>query len=136
MRYMVHASLVDDLNQGWIWANNIDLSPRSTVKIINLKNNIKVYCECLEIDNNYLRKYNVDPRISIDNNIPSITINSWYRSKLGNLDTKTIYELEIWEANESYYKLFASNSHPQVIVRLATKLAVLSVFLGILGLFI
>lgn len=61
MEYRVLAAIRDDLNQGWVWVTNSGLDSRSVVKITNKKNGKSVYCECLEIDDNYLLNYNNPP---------------------------------------------------------------------------
>ncbi len=133
MEYKVLASFRDELNQGWVWANQINLEPRSIVKIINLKNKKVIYCECLEIDNNYVSAYNHKPRAHINENEKTITMNQWYRKRLGGIKTKHTYDLEIWEANGWYGSFRANIGHPQIIVRMATWLAIISVCLGVLS---
>jgi len=130
MEYKVLAALRGELNQGWVWATNSGLEPRSIVKITNLKNNKSIYCECLEIEKNYRFTYNNPPREKIKENEATITISAWYRKKLGGIKTKNIHELEIRAENGMCGKLQANLQHPQVIVRMATKLAILSVGLG------
>lgn len=133
MGYRVLASLRDELNQGWVWATNSGLDSRSIVKITNKKNNKFIYCECLEIDDNYIFAYNISPRESIDKDKPTITINAWYRKRLGGINTKTNHELEIRAANGWLGKLRANQQHPQVVVRMATWLSIVSVALGVLS---
>jgi len=53
MNYWVLAALYDDLNQGWIWITSTGFKPRSIVRIKNTKSKKKIYCECLQIDENY-----------------------------------------------------------------------------------
>lgn len=133
MEYRVLASLRDELNQGWVWVTNCGLDSRSVVKITNKKSQKTIYCECLEIDDNYIFVYNNPPRENIDMNKTTITISAWYRKRLGGINTKTNHELEITAANSLWGKLQANLQHPQVIVRMATWLALLSTGLGILG---
>ena len=133
MKYKVLASLRDELNQGWIWVTNSGLEPRSVVKVTNLKNQKSIFCECLEIEDNYIFTYNKHPRVNINKSEPTITINSWYRKKLGGIETKTIHELEIRAANGLFGRLRANFHHPQVIVRIAIWLSLLSLGLGVLG---
>jgi len=132
--YRVLASLRQDMNEGWVWIKNAGLEPRSIVEIKNMKNRKKIYCECLEIEKKFLKEYNQSPRTTIsdkDNNV--IIMNSWYRKRLGGLKTKQEHELVIREANHFGGKLMSNWGHPQVVVRLATKLAILSVILGIIS---
>lgn len=133
MEYKVLASLRDEMNQGWVWVTNSGLESRSVVKITNSKNNKAIFCECLEIEDNYISAYNNPPRINIDKDEPTITINSWYRKRLGGIATKTTHELEIREANGWYGRLRANIGHPQVVVRMAVWLSLLSLGLGVLG---
>jgi len=133
MEYNVLASLRDELNQGWVWVTNSGLESRSVVKITNSRNNRSIFCECLEIEDNYIFAYNNPPRISINKDEPTITINSWYRKKLGGIETKTIHELEIRSANGWYGRLRANIGHPQVVVRMAVWLSLISLGLGVLG---
>jgi hypothetical protein len=112
---------------------NSGFESRSVVNIKNIKNNLSIYCECLEIDKNYKFVYNNPPRENIEDNRPTITMNGWYRKRLGGLQTKIPHELEIRAANGWYGKLRANLQHPQVVVRLATWLAIISVGLGVLG---
>jgi hypothetical protein len=106
------------------------------VKITNKKNNKQIYCECLEIDENYISVYNNSAREYIDKNKATITINSWYRKKLGGINTKTDHELEIRAANGMLGQLRANLEHPQVVVRMATWLAIISVALGLLSVYL
>lgn len=133
MEYKVLASLRDEMNQGWVWVTNSGLESRSVVKITNQKNKKSVFCECLEIEDNYIAAYNKPPRVSINKNEPIITINSWYRKKLGGIDTKTTHELEIRAANGWCGRLRANIGHPQVVVRMAVWLSLLSLGLGVLS---
>jgi len=133
MQYFVLAALYNDINQGWIWITSTGFKPRSIVKIKNLHNGKNVYCECLQIDENYKTIYNQSPRKSIEDNIHTITMNEWYRKRLGITNTKSYYDLVIKPANCLCGKLVANFQHPQIVVRLATWLALISVILGILS---
>lgn len=135
MEYRVLASLRDDMNQGWVWITKPDIKPRSIMKIKYKNTNKSIYCECLKIDDNYKVVYNKPPREYIQNEA-TITINEWYRKKLGGISTKTNEELEIIFADNFFGKLQANLQHPQVVVRMATHLALISVVLGIVTLII
>jgi hypothetical protein len=52
---------------------------------------------------------------------------------LGGIETKKNHELEISRPNGLWGKFRASTGHPQVVVRLATWLAVISVALGVIS---
>jgi len=128
MNYKVLSALHDELNQGWVWITNPGFESRSVVKITN--SDKASYCECLEIDDNYISIYNKPPRVNIDRNQPTLTINDWYRKKLGSITTKTVHELEVKAANGWWGKLRAILQHPQIVVRMAMWLAIISVTLG------
>jgi hypothetical protein len=133
MEYRVLASLRDELNQGWVWVTSSGIDSRSVVKITNKQTKKIIYCECLEIDDNYTFVYNNSPRENIDKNKATMTISAWYRENLGGIKTKTNQELEIRVANGWLGKLRANLQHPQVVVRMAVWLAIISVGLGVLG---
>ena len=66
-----------------------------------------------------------------------LVINQWYRYKLGKIDTKEVYKLNISIENNWLGKILACLDHPQVIVRIATILGIISVIetclFGIIG---
>ncbi len=131
--YKVLASTRTDMNEGWVWLSNHGYAPRSIIKIKNNSNGAVVYCEALEIDDNFSKEYNQPPRLNIDPTEKTIIINGWYRKHLGGIATKESHDLEVWEENRLWGRFRASIGHPQVVVRLATWLGVISVALGILG---
>ena len=133
MEYKIFAALENDISQGIIWGNDEKFRNRTIVKIKNSCN--VVYCEYLYIDENFLKKYNDSKNTKKINNEPSLVINGWYRSKL-DIKTKTKYSLEIKCANDPYGSLRASLHHPQVSVRLGTWLGIISVILGLVGVYI
>lgn len=131
--YKVLASTRTDMNEGWVWLSNQGFAPRSIIKIKNKSNGAVVYCEALEIDENFAQEYNQAPRLNIDQSEKTIVMNAWYRNRLGGIETKKSHDLTISEANGFWGRFRASTGHPQVVVRLATWLGVISVALGIVG---
>ncbi len=131
--YRVLAALRSELNEGWVWLTDAGFEPRSIVKITNRKNYKTIYCECLSIDNNFQFEYNKRPRISIKKNEKTIVMNEWYRKRLGGIKTQERHDLQIVSANFLWGKFRACIGHPQVVVRLATWLALTSVVLGGFG---
>lgn len=131
--YKVLAATREDMNEGWVWLSQHDFAPRSIVKIRSKVNNKVVYCEALEMDGNFINDYNKSPRVSISQNGNTIVMNGWYRIRLGGIETKQNHDLVVSGSNGLWGKFRASTGHPQVVVRLATWLAVISVGLGILG---
>ena len=131
--YRVLAALTRDMNEGWVWLSNAGLESRSIVTIKNKANNKMIYCECLEIDENFTREYNASRTNSIKANENVIVMNEWYRKQLGGIVTNREHDLEIRSADNFYGKIRANTGHPQVVVRLATCLALLSLALGLIS---
>lgn len=129
----VFASLHSDAQQGWVWLDQPDLEPRSIVRIRNRASGESVFCEALQIDTNFLKTYNQAPRCSICDTRSAIVMNSWYRAKLGQLRTRSEADLHVEPAPHWLSKFKACTHHPQVIVRVAAWLGLISVLLGFIG---
>jgi hypothetical protein len=99
----------------------------------NRGNGKVIYCEALQIDDNFRNEYNQLPRTSIPSTMPVAVMNAWYRHRLGDLETKKDHDLAITVSQTLCAKLRACFDHPQTIVRVAVWLACLSVGLGLLG---
>jgi hypothetical protein len=122
-----------DMNEGWVWLHPADFEPRSIVRITNKTNQKSIYCECLVIDDNFRQDYSQPPRVTINPDEHTVVINAWYRKRLGNVETKKEHDFDVVQANGWWGKLRANTGHPQVVVRLATWLGIISVALGMLG---
>ena len=129
----VYAALSDDVGEGFVWLAKPELEQRCVVKITNLANRRAVYCEALQFEKNFLNRYNQPPRFTITNEGSSIVMGSWYRSRLGGLETQKDYALEIVATSSWLAKLRMCVGHPQLIVRVAAWLGVISVALGGIG---
>ena len=137
MNYKVYASLKEDINSGWCWISTPHLPPRSLIRIKRVGSNKKTYCEALHIDQNFLEDYNGRPhtkKIKLSNQINMIVINEWYRSRHGNLEPQSEYDLEILRRDTYWARFRACCHHPQIVVRVATWLALLGIRLGLIGL--
>lgn len=134
MKYKIFAALQEDINTGWVWIGKSKVQQRAVVKIVNKENGKKIYCEALSLDENFKKKYNNEPRIPIKKLDNSIVINEWYRKRLGNIKTQLDYDLEIEEIDNLCGKVCATLQHPQVVVRIAVTLGIISVILGFFGL--
>ena len=130
----LYAAREDDAHQGWVWLHDSALSPRSVVKISNPQGSKAVYCEALQIDDNFLKQYNQLPRISIAQPSQALVIGAWYRAALGGLQPQTDVPLQVSACNSWWGKFRACIGHPQVVVRLASWLGVLGLALGVIGL--
>jgi hypothetical protein len=101
-----------------------------------LKENGKsIYCETLQLETNFLRVYKSCQTYEIKDPLSAIVINAWFREGLGIEATQCELPLQI---EPCYYSPFAKfkacTGHPQIVVRLATWLGLISVILGLLGL--
>jgi hypothetical protein len=135
--YRVLVALRQDMNEGWVWLSDGEFNePRSIIRITNKENGKRIFCECLQIDDNFLKEYNQPHRISIKKDDNVIVMNEWYRRQLGGIEPKATHNLEICAANNFWGRFMASVGHPQVVVRLATWLALISVALGFIGVFL
>ncbi|HEY1205180.1 MAG: hypothetical protein ABSH46_18680 [Bryobacteraceae bacterium] len=146
-QYKLYAALHEDIAQGFVWLKYPDLPARCIVKLTYNSNGHRraVFCEALQFDKNFLRRYNEQLRCTIKDDesslASSMVINHWYRARLGRpgapLETKREYPLEVkaydrWY-NTWYGKLRACMGHPQIVVRVAVCMALLSAALGSLS---
>lgn len=132
----IYATLLDDVAEGFVWLKKDGIPPRCVVKITNKDNGRSVWCEALQFDTNFLNGYNRSQgTVEIDNPESSMVMSYWYRAKLGSpeapLETQKEYALDVGDANSVLGKLRASISHPQLVVRVAAWLSLLSVLLAI-----
>ncbi len=132
---MIYATQREHVSDGFVWLKESDLPSRCIVRIKNPATRKVVYCEALQIEENFLRGYNKPPRRSIG---PSemdraLVMGRWFRWRLGDLKTKTEYLLQIESCNGWWGKFRACTHHPQVVVRVAVWLGMVSVALGIVS---
>jgi hypothetical protein len=134
--FIVFAAHRDDAHQGWIWLDEPALPVRSIVKITNPASGRHVYCEALQIEANFLRRYNRtgEGRQRIVNSASALVVGKWFRFKLGDLATRSQVSLRVSLANTSVGRFRACVDHPQVIVRIAAWLGFIGVALGLLSL--
>jgi len=144
--YDVHTSLDEDKNEGWVWIRNShlknDLEGKRRIIRITAETKKKVFCEALYADPRYMKKWYVI-WVNDGREIPPPTqnlafISEWHRILLGiEKIWKDPRNLAIDYPENSlrpfWWQLCACLDHPQVVVRLATLLAIIGVGLGILG---
>lgn len=128
------AALHDDAHQGWVWLQNSSLPPRCVVKIKNLENGRSVYCEALQIDQNFIKQYNRPPRLTIKDPSQALVIGAWFRAGLGGINLQTDTSLKVSPCNTWLGRFRACTGHPQVVVRLAAWLGGIGFVLGVVGL--
>ncbi len=99
-----------------------------------------IYTEVRKIDRNFLRRYNQRPRLAIDCQQNTIVVGEWYRTALA-IDGTTrkdnvtgrvaliVEPAKLW----GWRSLRAACHHPDLVVRLGTRLGLLGAWLGVLG---
>ena len=132
IRCKVFTSMWEDSNEGWVWIPpEKAFNSRDYISLKELKNNKEVVVTCRKIDTNFLSRYNHPRRKRIEDVNSAIVINSWYRDKLGELQTGAEYEFEIKKIGKlNPKKLMMLIQHPDNAIKLATWLAFLSILLG------
>ena len=145
--YIARAALRDEANEGWIWVDG--LPSRTIVKVTNRESHCwsirprrSVVCEVREIDENFLDHYNQEPRFPIpkQGRQPTLVLSHWYRAALGGFHTTepdnvrgrvklAIKPMRLW----GWRSIRAACHHPDIVVRLGTRLGVLGTWLGVLG---
>ena len=137
MKLKVFASLSEDINNGWIWVPESLVDERTVVRIKNKKSGKVIFCEALQIGENYLKRYNTNDRTyRIIDKGGSIVMSEWYRKKLGITETQIDIDFDVVKKDNPWSHLRASLHHPQIVVRLATWLSGIGLLLGVIGLFL
>lgn len=141
-KYIIRVALHEEANEGWIWTKGF--RSRTIVRIRNPANKSTVFCQIRRLDENFVEIYNDDPK---KRRIPlidadTIVMSQWFRDALGELKTthpnnKTgLVNLKI-DPYEHYWRwwgsLRAAAHHPDIVVRLGTRLGVIGVWLGLVG---
>ena len=140
--YVIRASLHDEANEGWVWVE--DFPSRSLIRIINQTNDRSVVCKTRKFDKNFLDRYNAEGAGRIEINElkqNTIVMSGWYRDALGGFGTTdkdnetgkvslNLCPLRRWKP---WYQMRAASHHPDIVVRLGTRLGALGVWLGLLG---
>jgi hypothetical protein len=142
--YSVYAALHDESDKGWVWSKRGDILTRTIVLLKNTRARRSVYCEYREMDHNFVNRYNeahksFDPKYSLPTNPKQwenlLVISGWYRDALGRIKSQTTVDLEIVKPSfSSWAALRAACQHPDPGVRVATRLAVIGTWLGLVGL--
>jgi len=138
MKLTIFAAQHEETNNGWVWVAKPHIKSRTLAKLTNSDTTKSVFCESRVLDENFRNLYNDRPHtISIaKKDIESVIVmGDWYRKALGAGDPGSCVNLKITSLNGSDWAgIKAGCQHPDPIVRTATRLGVLSVWLGIGGL--
>lgn len=137
--YKIFAALSDESNVGWIWFGCPPLPTRTIIKVRHPQNRRVVYCESRKIDCNFVTKYNNPPRKNIADSCEALVLSEWYRNALGGFATTGIsgdhVNLDITAAKIPIWKsIRACCHHPDIAVRVGTRLGVLGAWLGLVSL--
>jgi hypothetical protein len=141
-QYVVHSALRDDINEGWVWIRNLrsELDGKRRTIRLTAANGKSIFCEALYADDWYMEKW-IERWKNIRQEPPAADenlafISSWYRRRL-NLETgpQTLtVEYSVDPPRPFWWQFHVCLEHPQVVVLLATLLAVIGLGLGILAL--
>ena len=145
--FSIRAALSDDLKEGWVWVQtpsnrslDSQLEPRRIVKISRRSPRRSVYVEVRKIDRNFRERYNHKPRIQISDQRDTLVIAEWYRDALGIFETTQsdnetgTVRLTVQRCNGRIWpSIRAACHHPDITVRLGTRLGLCGVWLGLVG---
>jgi hypothetical protein len=134
--YTIFAALSDETNERWVWFRCPPFPTRTIVKVHYPKTGRTIFCESRKIDPNFLEQYNgKEHTLKIQNECEALVISKWYRNALGGFETKGKVDLEITQSKcRTWGSLRASCNHPDISVRVGTRLGVLGTWLGFVGL--
>ncbi len=131
----VYAALQEESNAGWIWIPKNDSIKSIDVIKISCSDR-SIVCVARIIDERFVSYYAESPkRLPITDIERAIVISDYYRDNLGGIQTKNDYTFEI-EKIPKYCclpRLKAFWYHPDNAIKVATRLAVTSIVLGIIG---
>lgn len=141
--FIIRMARADEANNGWIWMAK---PSRTVIRVSNPANKSSVYCQVRDIrDRNFLFNYANDPpdrRVPIIAPDDTIVMSQWYRDALGGFPTTADdnvtgrVQLSVSECMgiNWLWHLRAACHHPDIVVRLGTRLGVLGTWLGVIGL--
>lgn len=143
--YDVHTSPDEDKNEGWVCIRNTGLEKeldgqRRIIRVTTEEGKSKsIFCEALYADRWYMEKW-IERWTKRRQKIPSASenlafISLWYRNRLGIGIGHQSLAIEYRDTPRPFWwQVRACIDHPQVVVRLATLLAIIGLGLGILAL--
>ena len=146
--FIVRAALLEETNNGWVWMQMADHSfpPRTIVRIERRvhERSFRIYAEVRRIDGNFRRIYKRDSmRIPLVENRDTIIMGEWYRDALAIPSTTcadnvtNTVRLDVASSRiRLWSSLRAACHHPDLVVRLGTRLGMVGVCLGFVGLWL
>lgn len=156
MTYKIYAALHEETDRGWVWLVKDGFQTGDIVRLCSEDNPGRgVYCAYREIDGNFLTRYNERPhtrKIAPEKTYKPgeqmaisdrkrykdlLVIGQWYRTALGVGDKEACCNVDVRKPWCSYWgHLRAACHHPDVSVRLGTRLGILGAWLGTSSLFL
>jgi hypothetical protein len=133
--FLVLAALASEVKEGWVW---LPLSASWSTNLVRIAyHDRSVICERRVVDANFRRLYEGETGTPLPPTENFAVINAWYRQRLGINDTQIRLSLEIEEENGFWARhVSAFWQHPQAVVRTNILVALVSIGLGFLGLFL
>jgi hypothetical protein len=107
-----YGSLDDHCAEGFVWLQRPGLPGRCVVRITNVETKRAVFCEALQLEENFLKRYNQPPRYTIRDPGSAIVMSAWCRVRLGGLATQHECELDVVAADSWCGKIRACMHHP------------------------
>jgi hypothetical protein len=132
--YKIYVALDTEKSEGWVWLPLDAGLLAEFVAIKNAANGWKIICERRTVDENFRVVYNsTQSTIHLPETGRFVVMNAWYRQRLGILDTRPEVPLEVSDSTGWLAMCRASRQHPNPAIRMSISLALLSVFLGLVG---
>lgn len=151
--YTIYAAREDEYNAGYVWFLNPEFVSRTPIELYNPDTGYTTYCKSRLIERNYMDRYKSEShRVPIDPPEKALVVSEWYRNALGGFDTTANREwanrMAAAEADKisattligvrrlrvpGWRYLRVANHHPDMAVRVGTRLGVLGAWLGVVG---
>ena len=137
--FIIRAALSDETNNGWVWMQltGKSFAPRTIVRIERCvgRRRFRIYVEVRKIDDNFRGNHNCGAkRVSLVRNLDTLVMAEWYREALEIPRTVRLAvapsPIQVWGS------LRAACHHPDLAVRLGTRLGMVGVCLGVVGLWL
>ena len=132
--FTVYAALKDHAHEGWVHLHDPGCRTRGIIRISNSSTSRHIYCEALQIGSNFEGEYRESKSTFVLDKNAALVVGKWYREKLGGIATESQATLTIQQCDGMWGSFRACVDHPQLAIRLTTRLAILSVALGITSL--
>ncbi len=160
--YRIYAAIEEEYDKGWVWIKDPPAPSRTLVKLqAKYEDKDKAskkwvtFCEARLIEKNFLTRYKARGRVAIKEPARAMVIGEWYRNALGGFPTDRQRELHeddreipnitvceitkghFWQFRGSWWRWWwavrAACHHPDMAVRIGTRLGVLGAWLGLVA---